>query len=345
MRSSKKAIVSFLLVIIIVAAAFTAVFSFTEKNDYALSDELVERLSYSGSIDFLVVGASHAEYAFVPKIIDKKLDCFSYNLAQDAVLNEEKIMLLRNEMNRNPVKTVVLEMSYDTLTKNTRVKHTDAAMIFSNRLDNFGQRAENLIKYTTFNNYDYILSDSFIECMKAVATGRKTTSYADYSDSKKGGKLRRVQPVIPDGSKKPEDLRESEIIFTPELVKESHLDAFDKVIQLCKGKGCRVIVAVTPVSDYYIWSAYDLDAFNEWMKDYCKERAVEYYDFNLIKERYDLFNDDESYSIDSHHMSKKGAKKFTRLFCETAKKTGSGIDVSDEFYDNYSDIIKQSPYR
>ena len=118
MKNFKKACkttVLFLLILVILSASVMGLFFQSESyfyQDYRERDEL------AGTLDTLILGSSHGLRAFVPEIMDKKLGVNSYNLAGSLMTMQGKYEMLRTEADRNPVKTVILEMAASSLTRN-----------------------------------------------------------------------------------------------------------------------------------------------------------------------------------------------------------------------------------
>ena len=82
----------------------------------------------------------------------------------------------------------------------------------------------------------------------------------------------------------------------------------------------------------------------EWAKQYCADQNVEFYDFNLLRDRYTLFSDSDCYSTDPHHMSEKGARIFSEVFSTIIQEAYGGKDVSGYFYSSFEEMIIDSPY-
>ncbi len=132
--------------------------------------------------------------------------------------------------------------------------------------------------------------------------------------------------------------------FTTDKFLEETASAFDDMIDMCLQRDIRVIIAVVPVSDNYIWEYSDLDVFVDWVRTRFCGKDVEFYDFNLIKNRYEVLSDADCYGSDPHHMSGKGAKAFSAEFSKIVKLAAEGEDVSPLFYGSYADMINDSPY-
>ena len=107
--------------------------------------------------------------------------------------------------------------------------------------------------------------------------------------------------------------------------------------------GIRVVFVTVPESDGYLWKRDGFDDFKSICQKWFVEKNCEYYDFNLLKDRYRLFSDSCSY-VDEGHLCGVGSETFTSVFCDIIKKVDAGEDVSDLFYDSYKEMKQDSPY-
>lgn len=337
MRDFKKALLTtgaVLLIVVLFSAAFlwfTA--PFTHNYDWSIRETL------AGSLDFLIVGASHGQCALCPEVIDEVLGSSSYNLCCNAEVNYEKDWLLRKEFSRNEIKTVVLELSYDELAFETNA-FTDANIFSVMRMDSFSDRLPYLLHQVSFENKLFVYAEMMYQ--GGIACLSPQTPYNEEQLRQRGCNL------LPENDHSlPQEMLAAvhhQNWFTVASFKEPTVNGFSDLIRLCQAQGARVVVAVVPVSDQRLWRAENLDAFTEWATAYCAEHNVEYYDFNLLRERFTLFSDTDCYSTDPEHMSGKGAKIFSRVFAEILRQAAEGQDVSDRFYASYSQMQWDSPY-
>ena len=114
MHNFKKALIASLSFLLCFALIFSAVVFPAFKTD-SLYNDSAKRQELAGSIDFLMCGASHALGGFIPTIIDETLGVNSYNLSSYASSFDGRLWLIEKELERNPVSTFVLEISYDTI--------------------------------------------------------------------------------------------------------------------------------------------------------------------------------------------------------------------------------------
>ena len=124
---------------------------------------------------------------------------------------------------------------------------------------------------------------------------------------------------------------------------DDNIEYLIKTIELCKQNDVRVIVAVIPISDAEIWKYSNLDEFLIKLEKLCSENDCPVFDFNLIYNRYDIFDDHTSFT-NTTHMSEEGAAAFSKAFCDLIKMVDSNEDISNMFYSSYADLKNESPY-
>lgn len=340
MQTFKKlllSVISFLLVFSLVSAIVIVPYYNSEATYYQDGNL---RSSLAGKIDYVTIGASHCLAGFDSTILDEELGCFSYNLSVSMMPMYAKYVLLKKEFDRNPIKTVVLELSYDTLQRRAKDEFAigDEPMIA--KLDTWQERAHYLLRYVSLNDWLNVYSRSFVQGLwnwKNIMTGQ-TGNQLEYG--KKGFHMRPVADITlsQNAAQKRYNSRKYVSVFH-----DDNEEWFIKTIELCKSMGARVIIAVVPVSDGMIWSYDCLDDFVNWANDFSKAHGCEFYDFNLVKDRYALFSDSHSFS-DADHMSIDGAEVFSRKYCDVMQKIDAGQDVQNFFYDSYEEMKAASPY-
>ncbi len=339
MQTFKKILFSIAVFLILFSTVSIIVIEPYYSSEVTYYQDSKIRKELSGTIDYVTIGASHALAGFVPEILDEELGCCSYNLSVSMMPMYAKYAFLEKEFSRNDIDTVVLEISYDTLQRKTGNEYAigDEPMIA--RLDTWSDRWSYLTKYVAVNDWLNIYSRSFVEGLwnwKNILTGTKET--VDFS-----GKGFRTKESM--------DITMSEETAKQTYATDSYVRNFNQksydmlidIIEMCHSNGARVILAVVPVSDKLIWRYDNLDDFDEWGNDFGKENGCEFYDFNIVRNRYSEFNDSYSYA-DDDHMSEAGARAFTSIYCDIMKRLELGEDVSSCFYNSYDEMISESPY-
>ena len=339
MQTFKRVIVSslsFLLILAIVSCAILIPWKNSESG-YYMDSKL--RGNLAGEIDFVVIGASHGLAAFIPRIIDDELGCYSYNLCGSLMTMNSRTYLLKKELNRNPIKTVVLEISYNALTRTYEKDYGDGEFITLLRLDSFPERLSYMIQYVDFNDWLNIycrdMNSALSDWRSALIHNVSCVNY-----EAKGYKSKETVNIALSNDEIIESYNSSSAAgeFT-----SANMEQFYELIKSCKEKNCEIYVVCTPVSDSCIWRNDDWDVFYTEMYKICEEQGVEWLDFNLLKDRYDIFSDSETF-YDELHLSNNGAELFTHAFTKVVNLYRSGTDVSDMFYNSYSEMKNDSPY-
>ena len=352
MRDFKKALlrsIAFLIVISVLSVVIITPYHLTDMTAY--SDRLY-RESLRGTIDYFVVGSSHSLTCLYLPIIDSELNCNSYNLSGTEMTFRARTRMLEEEIDKNPIKTVVFEISYNALQRSTYSGESNYKTV--HRLATEKDRLEFLIKNETLSNYDIIYaeglytgvytweriakllyknfgSDNIVDIIKNGCTNycwnktgyiRKTCNNLTITEDVSG---------LYNSTAYSEDYN------------KDNFEQIEKMVELCREANANVIFVVTPIADCLIWKTNNLDAFYSCMTELAEKYNSSLYDFNLLKCRYDILNDEESFS-DECHMCETSAKAFTQVYCDVMNKVNAGEDVSDMFYSSYSEMKADSPY-
>lgn len=352
MRDSKKAVFSilaFVLAFILIAVIILEPYVNSELYYY---NDRHRRNALAGSVDYEIIGASHSLTAFIPAILDDKLNCNSYNLSGSLMTWKCRSALVCEELDRNPVNTLVLEVSYNAMV--LPEKETESNIYTYPRISSPINRIKFLIDNQSLSEIDLLFADMLnsgiivwegllYKIYKSKGSGLldiiSTPYKRDLNYENKGFFGRRHADVA---------LAEDEVSdrFATERLNTDFTDyniaEMEKIIKICKEKDIKVILTIVPISDSFIWRHTGWDDFQTKINELGKDSGCPFYDFNLIKDRYELFSDETSFS-DETHLCENGAEIFSNLFCDVILKAESS-DVTDLFYPNYSEMISDSPY-
>ena len=330
MHNFKKALIASCSFLLCFALMFSVVVFPAFAND-SLYNDSSKRQELAGEIDFLFSGASHALGGFIPEIIDSKLGCYSYNLSSYACSFEGRLWLLEKELKRNPVSTYVLEISHDTIRDYSNDRSTGEPMTIL-KLDSFSERLEYMSKYVPLTDFDKV--SSVILRYGLNAWKAKIFGQTNIPQSNKGYI---PNPCIDMGTTsnsiaKQLNTRELEADFNQET-----LAKIEALLALCNEYNCEVIVVMVPVSDQLIMEISNCDEFYSALSDYCETQNLELYDFNLLKNRSDLFSDTSSF-YDSSHIAHEGAVPFSEAFADVMLMRSAGEDTASMFYSSYAEL-------
>ena len=330
MHNFKKALIASLSFLLCFALLFSIVVFPTFEKD-SLYNDSGKRQEVAGSIDLLISGASHALGGFIPEIIDSRLGCSSYNLSSYAFSFEGRLWLLEKELKRNPVSTYVLEISYDTIRDYSNDRSTGEPMTIL-KLDSHSERLKYMSRYVPFTDLDKV--SSVVLRYGLNAWKAKLLGQVNIPQLNKGYI---PNPCIDLGTDSAllEKIRDSKSIESD--FNQKSLDSIEKLVNLCREYNCQVVVAIVPVSEQHIMEIANLDEFYTALSAYCNDLELELYDFNLLKNRDQLFSDASSF-YDASHIGHEGAQLFSHAFSDVMLMREKGEDSAHLFYDSYAQL-------
>lgn len=287
------------------------------------------RTSLSGKLDTLVIGSSHALRSIKPTVLNEKLNTKAYNLSSPLMSMYGRYVMLEKEINRNPIKTVYLEISYNALTLDRKTLGLEGDLYVLGRFDNAFERINFFKNAFTTDEYKKVLSDVIVRSRNSFFTHNTIKQYETFGYLP----MPSNNQLLSDETK--EKIKNTKLLDTK--IKEESLNYFDKIIKLCKRNNIRVILVVTPVTEKMILEYNNLDDIFSQYIDLAKEYNCEYYDFNLDKNRMKLYSEETSF-YDNTHMSDSGAEVFSNRLTEIIKKVDVKKDITNEFYNSYSEV-------
>jgi len=329
-KSAIRTCIIFLIVLTILSAAIMSAFFIGENYYYQDSRE---RAELSGTLDFFVCGASHAMRGFRPDILDQELGVNSYNLSCSRQTMQGRYELLNLELNRNPAKTVVLELSYDSMTRNRDEEGPEGDIYMLGKLGGFMPRIKyffSAIRPKEYGRMYYNYIDNGVNCIKKIIHGTWTNKNTKLE--KGYAAYKRDDDELNQDLKKIYHTRSFE-----ETVYEPNVEYLNKIIALCKKKNVQLILVTTPLSKVTVCRYDNLDTFKEWYENVANENGLQYYDFNLIRDKEEKLPDSSAFS-DKFHLGNKGAGTFTKMFTDVLNKEAAGEDTSALFYGSYSEL-------
>ena len=340
MRDSKKTLVTVVLFgLLVVLFSFIVIRSY-ENSTYSSENDRIVRKELAGTLDTLVTGASHAEYGVDPNKMDQSLGTSTYNLSGPWQSTYGTKMLLEEELARNPIKKVYLTISEDTFwVRETSDGVLGDAKILP-RLGGLADRVRYMLNSMGVREYPKLYQDMVnrgftywtAAILGADTEGVDPSARGFYSKAKNSVRLTDEEAIF---NKSRYKLNTS--------INPANWKNLDDIIRLCREHGAEVQVIVVPVSDAFIWTRNGWDLWYNHAKAFCAERGVELWDFNLYKDRYELFKDWYSYR-NTTHLSEYGASKFTSLLVKIIKRVEAGKSISKLFYTSYEEMKEDSPY-
>ena len=331
MHNFKKIILhTALLIFFVIIILICSTLPYFWGESYYYQDYKV-RTSLSGKLDTLVIGSSHALRSIKPTVLNEKLNTKAYNLSSPLMSMYGRYVMLEKEINRNPIKTVYLEISYNALTLNRKTLGLEGDLYVLGRFDNVFERINFFTNAFTPDEYRKVLSDIIVRSKNSFSIHNTIEQYKTFGYLS----MPSNNQLLSDEVK--EKVKNTKVLDTK--IKEESLNYFDKIIKLCKNNDIRVIFVVTPVTERMILEYSNLDDIFSQYIDLAKEYNCEYYDFNLDKHRKLLYSEESSF-YDNTHMSDSGAAIFSNRLTEIIEDVDRGNNVSNYFLNSYTELKK-----
>lgn len=331
MHNFKKIILhTALLIFFVIIILICSTLPYFWGESYYYQDYKV-RTSLSGKLDTLVIGSSHALRSIKPTVLNEKLNTKAYNLSSPLMSMYGRYVMLEKEINRNPIKTVYLEISYNALTLDRKTLGLEGDLYVLGRFDNVFERINFFTNAFTPDEYRKVLSDIIVRSKNSFSIHNTIEQYKTFGYLS----MPSNNQLLSDEVK--EKVKNTKVLDTK--IKEESLNYFDKIIKLCKNNDIRVIFVVTPVTERMILEYSNLDDIFSQYIDLAKEYNCEYYDFNLDKHRKKLYSEESSF-YDNTHMSDSGAEIFSNRLAEIIKYVDQGNNVSNYFLNSYAELKK-----
>ena len=330
-----KPVLSFLLVICLVSAMLAGFYLHTEYYYY---QDFKERGDLTGTLDTLYCGASFALRAFRPDLIDPVLGTSGYNLSGSRLTMLGRYTLLEKEIRRNPVKTVVLEVSCDTLVRDTTQEGPEGELLTFARLT---VRDRPSYFFKAFRPADwpllyYDLVSKGINDVCSLLCGRirignwfLTRGYFPFHE-----------PDVPFNRDYPAILHTETL---PTQMLPENIEWLDRITELCRENGVELVLVNVPQSKAFNCAYGNLDDFHSWYAEYAEKNGLRYYNFNLYKGVDALLPDDGCF-YDMHHVNNDGAAAFSALYAEFMRRAEAGENLENAFYASYADMLADPAY-
>ena len=331
MRNSKKVVTYFISIILsVILLIFILLIPYNYCNALGYQDAKV-RKSMAGSLDTFFIGASHSSVGINTKVFDNRVGKNSYNLSFDAAFLYSLYELLSIEVERNNIETVYLEVSTDTLYKETSTLVSDlmtlAKLEPSKRIHYFFSRIK-------FIDYWKFLSKSLSSSLDAV--NEMIFHKENYDKNNKGYCPNKVvdQTIT-------EEVY-NEIIYSKTLkstINQESLLYLNKIYEMSVEKKFELVLYTAPVTSKYIIKYSNIDEIMEYYKEFAINKGLRFIDFNLIKNRKLIF-DQKTHYADEGHLSTNGATVFTNVVCDLINNKSAY-----EFYSSYHEAVEAGLYK
>lgn len=310
------------------------------RSEYAYDEDVKLRRQLAGEIDYICLGASHVQQALIPSELDQTLGVNSYILAGGWQSVPISKILFNTELSRNPVKEVVIDFTCDTMNATDKDYTMERDLYVLPRFENDLERLSYICSnFNLRDDKDILIKymQRSVEYLFKKAQGEKVDN-VDYES--KGFRGRASQDMR---------LKERAAVEKYNSGKvnnnwtQENIECLSDIIRTCHENNIKVTIAVMPVTQSKIWRLDGWDEFLRKLREFSKENDCKMVDFNLLKSRFILFSEETSFS-NQDHLSEKGAKEFTPVFCQIMQQLDGGEDISNQFYDSYEEMKQHTIY-
>lgn len=334
--SNFKLILKFLLFALIVAAAFHMA---GEKYKQAAEKNTVNAFTKErmdgfydqpeNSLDMVFIGSSHSYCTFDPEIADMALGTNSWQLGTPSQHPDTSYYLLREVLNHQQPKTVVMELYWDVLDDEFELKQAEALFEV---LRNDGLREEYIKEV-------FPEGDKVKYSLPAIRYQQDYFAYAG-NEMEKG-----LEDEL--GVSKPwtapangtEYYRSKGYVYCDIIMDNSEYDKtnqfkyfngkdwqfnptqkkyVEKIISLCKENGINLIFVTAPVANVSMDFIENYDRVNEQVSSFASENNIPYIDYNIVNMEERLL-ENENFRDDAH-LNHSGIEIVDRHFIEWIKE-------------------------
>ena len=331
-----KTVALFLVLVLIVSLILSQIY--LRGENFYFQDRL-ERDELAGSLTYLFCGGSFVMYGIKPEIVDHYMGVNSYALTAGLITLQGRYELLEKELARNPVHTVVLEVSCETLIRNREQDGPEGDLAILGKLPTVGERLSYFFRAFPVKEYPAVYYDYVSKgILAAERLPAGTYETRNQILSKGYYSVRNAPPPMPT------DFRGLYRLYhMPEEIPQENIRGLEQIMELCAANNASVILITPPQSKIYNCMYDNLDYFHSWIQDFADRYHVPYYNFNLWNGKLDQLPDETAY-YDETHLNDWGAEEFSKIFSMMMADRAAGKDIDWQFYKDYATLDYFSDY-
>lgn len=333
MRNFRK-----VLVFIAVALVYEAVFGFLLEPvtyEHFLKIELKKDAGRQRKPDMIFIGDSGVEMAFVPSVIEGKLE--DVNCVLNAGTGSQMIWgsyyYLKDLLRKYDIKYAVVGIDYSFfMEQEERVPKRDLVVL--SRIDSLAIKAEYARNYLRGEEYLHLLKSyankenlgNMIENVKV----KLSPNYHAGIDDREGSYYKERGYVHSTAKGELGTGIYGPFTWDARRISGEAVSYLDRIVELCREEGVGLYLTVTPVA---FSSLYDTDTYQEmfdYFQDYSKQKGIFFCDLNLMKDRVQILPD--SMMSDGTHVGGDGSILCSNFYGEVLKAEMEGRDTSGFFY-------------
>lgn len=318
-----KTVGIFLLMVCVLSVGFGVLYF---QGECHLYQDAREREALSGSVELVACGASYMFFGFQPEVFDQGHEGVSYNLSGLRLTMEGRYELLRLELERNPIRTVLLEVSSDTLARTRATDGVEGDLQVLGRLTG-KERLRYFFQCFSVSEYPAVYYDAVYRGIENAAALLKG-NYQKYNPYLIRGYFANVQSGI---YISPYFKTYYHTEHLEETVQQEDIDGLKAIAALCREHGAELILVDMPKTEFYNCKYDNHQFFHDWFAAFAAEEGISFYDFNLYKWKWALVSDLDSFG-DETHLIDYGARRFSEYLADFLTRRERGEELSQEFY-------------
>lgn len=258
------------------------------------------------SLDLFFLGSSHTYRSFNPEIFDAALGSHSFNLGTSDQTPMTSYFVLKEILNTQKPKSVILEVYWLTLMKGDQFRNAsyNYEYIRSPNVreefyrDGFDWKGRMLLIFPSYR-YRNNLNDVF-----RLATG-KVPGFEDKGEYKVKGYVEASDTVrLKDLNKQNEF---DGFLFKKQNIERKQILYIKKIVDLCRSRGISIVFITAPLPPVSLGKVTDYRNIHDYINQLALGLNVPYMDTNTDAPK-GLFNNEDF--MDEGHLNKTGVRKF-----------------------------------
>lgn len=273
---------------------------YKQKNIYSLKEN---------SIDMFIIGSSHSNNGFIPKVFDDILGLNSYNMGKTGARIEQVEFLLKEYLKKQSPKIVLIEgFSFTPIAKeHFKVLANWAFDAFDFSLN----KIQAIISTTKSNRINHIFPLFEYHERWKILEKNDLQINRKYNDINKGWgtsnkKLEKLDDWFNKNFSKENVIRE---------INESEKKALNNIIKICKERNIKLYIVTLPYKYQLEMNAHEMVKVNNYL--------IQNYGSNIkildLNREYIKNNTNSFEFIDEGHLNQEGAYKYSRIVANFIK--------------------------
>lgn len=272
---------------------------YKQKTIYSLKEN---------TIDLILVGSSHNDAGFVPKVFDNILELESYNMGKTGARIEQVEYLIKEHLKAQNPKVIVIEgFSFVPIAK----EHVKVLANWS--FDSFDlsfNKVEAILNTTEKNKINHIFPLLEYHERWKVLKKKDFSFYKKIKNSNKGWGAGNTE-------RKFDKWFDNDFSSVKEIRKINRTEekSLENIIKMCKKKNIKLFIVTLPYKNQLGFNALEMVKVNNYLEKTYKEDLI-VLDLN---KKYKELNVNSKEFVDEGHLNQKGAYKYSKYVAEFLK--------------------------